>query len=367
MGETTPAIRCFVAMAVGRSDTDRIYDEHIFPTLRAAKIHSVFMGRLEHNDDINKRIIAEIEKCDFAIADLTYARPSVYFEAGLAERKVPVIYTCRRDHLHPHPDDRFGNLKVHFDLVTRNIIRWSGPGDRTFAPKLARRVALVTRPLSRKRQEEAALKAEEHEFERLPLASRLGVVTEKFRNTMLRSGYRSIVRDDRRNPWVGRLRKRDTLSLCSLYVQPKFSQRDIKSHAENLLVVFPSRFQDFAVDDEYYSQQRMWEFKWAGYKLPKPADTKGIKKLMARMVLCSLEKIPRGRLTSALPRYMADEAGKVFQWDGELPVSGSSTIAGFRSFPFSVSVYMFDPIRSQRDVQARSLELQRVLKFDAAS
>ena len=60
MGETTPAIRWFVAMAVGRADTDRIYDKHILPTLRTAGIHAVFMGRLEHNDDIDKRIIREI-------------------------------------------------------------------------------------------------------------------------------------------------------------------------------------------------------------------------------------------------------------------------------------------------------------------
>jgi nucleoside 2-deoxyribosyltransferase len=92
------ALRCFVAMAVGRADTDRIYDKHIAPTLKAARIHPVFMGRLEHNDDIDKRIISEIEACDFAISDLTYARPSVYFEAGYAQRSVPVIYTCRADH-----------------------------------------------------------------------------------------------------------------------------------------------------------------------------------------------------------------------------------------------------------------------------
>src|SRR5215472_9716952 len=54
------------------------------------------MGRLEHNDDIDKRIMKEIKACDFAIADLTYARPSVYFEAGFAQRSVPV--TSRKDH-----------------------------------------------------------------------------------------------------------------------------------------------------------------------------------------------------------------------------------------------------------------------------
>lgn len=365
MGETTPAIRCFVAMAVGRTDTDRIYDDHILPTLRAAGIKAVFMGRLEHNDDINKRIIEEIEKCDFAIADLTYARPSVYFEAGLAERKVPVIYTCCRDHLHPQPDDKFGNLKVHFDLVTRNIISWSDPGDRTLARRLERRVALVTRPILRERQAEAAVKAEEREFERIALTSRLILVSDQLRKVFMRSGYHALLERGQINPWVGRLPRHDTLSLCALYVQRKFSEREIKSHAEKFVAVFRSRFEH--VNDKEHQDLYRWRIEWPGYEHPRPGETKEVKKLVARIILCSLEKTPRGRLTAALSRFTADEAQNVFQWDGELPVSGSSTIAGFRSFPFSVSVYMFDPIRSQRDVQASSLELQRVLKFDAAS
>lgn len=357
-----PVLRCFVAMAVGKPDTDRIYDKHILPTLKAAGIQATFMGRLEHNDDINKRIIEEIERCDFAIADLTYARPSVYFEAGFAGRNVDVIYTCRKDHLHPQPDDKFGNLKVHFDLVTRNIISWSDPGDRTFARRLVRRVALVTKPLLRRQQREATLKAQERDFERIALTSRLILVSQQLTKMLMRSGYRALVKEGQINPWVGRLPKRDTLSLCSLDVDPKFSQRDIKSYVDRLLGILPSRFAEFSDDDKYKSQQRMWQFKWAGYKPPKPAETKGVRKLEARIILCSLEKTPRGRLMSALPRCTANEAGNVFRLDGELPIPGSSTVAGLRSFPISVSVYMFDPIRSQRDVQARGLELRHVLR-----
>jgi nucleoside 2-deoxyribosyltransferase len=131
-------LRCFVAMAVGRTDTDRVYDRYIAPTLRAAKILPVFMGRLEHNDDIDKRIIHEIEACDLAIADLTYARPSVYFEAGYAQREVPVIYTAQQSHLRPRPNDEFGNFRVHFDLLMRNIVPWSSPSDVSFPRKLAK-------------------------------------------------------------------------------------------------------------------------------------------------------------------------------------------------------------------------------------
>jgi hypothetical protein len=47
-------------------------------------------------------VFAICRSCDhgqrYCSADLRYARPSVYFEAGYAERSVPVIYTVRRDH-----------------------------------------------------------------------------------------------------------------------------------------------------------------------------------------------------------------------------------------------------------------------------
>jgi nucleoside 2-deoxyribosyltransferase len=46
------------------------------------KIEPLRVDQIEHNDDIDDKIIELIKKCDFCIADLTYARPSVYYEAG---------------------------------------------------------------------------------------------------------------------------------------------------------------------------------------------------------------------------------------------------------------------------------------------
>jgi nucleoside 2-deoxyribosyltransferase len=128
-GADRAAITCFVAMPVGRPDVNTLYDRQINRVLRQLHIRPVFMGRLEHNDNIDTRIIEEIKKCDFAIADLTYARPSVYYEAGFAERSVYVIYTCRADHFKPKADDKEGNLQVHFDLRQKNIVSWSSSGD----------------------------------------------------------------------------------------------------------------------------------------------------------------------------------------------------------------------------------------------
>jgi len=66
----------------------------IAPLMRRKKITPVRVDRQEHLDDINNRIIRELKQCDFAIADLTFARPSVYHEAGFAQRCVPVISPC---------------------------------------------------------------------------------------------------------------------------------------------------------------------------------------------------------------------------------------------------------------------------------
>jgi hypothetical protein len=139
-------------MAFGRKDTDAVYKTLIAPTLRGLKITSVRVDRIEHLEDINNKIVAELHKCDIALADLTYARPSVYFEAGYAQRAVPVVYTCRSDHLSGRADDKFGNFRVHFDLRMKNIIPWSSPTDIKFAKALERRVRLAVLPILRDRE-----------------------------------------------------------------------------------------------------------------------------------------------------------------------------------------------------------------------
>jgi hypothetical protein len=53
-------LRCFVAMAFGQKGTDAI-----FRALRQR------VDRIEHNDNIDTRIIWEIEAADLVIADLT--------------------------------------------------------------------------------------------------------------------------------------------------------------------------------------------------------------------------------------------------------------------------------------------------------
>ena len=74
----------------------------------------------EHNNQILPEILFEIRKSRFVVADLTYQRNGVYYEAGYAEGlNIPVIALCR--------DDDFDN--VHFDLKQKNAILWQTPKD----------------------------------------------------------------------------------------------------------------------------------------------------------------------------------------------------------------------------------------------
>ena len=153
-------------MAFDRADADAVYDA-VETALEPMGIRTLRVDRIEHNDDIDKRIIAEIEAADFVLADLTYARPSVYFEAGYAQRVTPVVYIARRDHFKDKPEDPNGNLRVHFDLQMRNIIAWSSGHDQTFLKRLKARVKTVIAPLLNKRNADTQAKSKVAAFDQL--------------------------------------------------------------------------------------------------------------------------------------------------------------------------------------------------------
>ena len=343
-----PELRCFVAMAIGRSETDRLYDRQIKPVLRTLGIRPIFMGTLEHNDDIDNRIIEEIQRCDLAIADLTFARPSVYFEAGFAQRTVPVVYTCRSDHLDPKAED---NLRVHFDLHMKPKVYWRTLEDPTFQTRLRRRIAFVIKPLLRDRTANIARAREEREFGRLALDSRLESVGKVFRQALHDAGWRPILEAHHPKFWAGRLVRPHTLSLTALWVQSSITQKEIGRYVDYVSGLMRSQFLD-------PSDVQGWEGR--RLKNPTAEELKGIRKLIAQVVLCSLEKIPRQRLTAALPSYAASHDVNAYEWDGSLPVSiRSTTQFGTRLIPSSVSVSVFDDIRSERVARdkARSISL----------
>jgi hypothetical protein len=112
--------RAFVAMSFDPS-LDDAFTVGIHPAIELdCGMQAVRVDRVEHNEKICDRIVAEIRKAQFVVADFTLHRPGVYYEAGFAAALGrPVIWTCRKDEL----------SKTHFDTRQYNHIDWETPGE----------------------------------------------------------------------------------------------------------------------------------------------------------------------------------------------------------------------------------------------
>jgi len=86
---------------------------------------------IEHNEDINDKIIASIRQSKFVVADFTEQRAGVYFEAGYARGLgLEVIWLCR--------EDDFDN--IHFDNEHYNFIKWHNDNLEDLKEKLTNRI-----------------------------------------------------------------------------------------------------------------------------------------------------------------------------------------------------------------------------------
>lgn len=168
---------CFVAMRIGDMETDQFYKGVLKPTIRRAGLVPRRIDHIMHNGRIDQRIQKELTSCHVMIGDLTFARPSVYWEAGFGEgRGIPVIYTCRTDHFRARPDDDLGNFKVHFDLHTQKILPWDSKHGSEFAANLDKQLRFVLRPLQQERARIQELKREEAAFLSLSTNDRVQAV-----------------------------------------------------------------------------------------------------------------------------------------------------------------------------------------------
>ncbi len=112
----------FVACAFGYNEIDLLYDNHLLPACKLLQYEPIRIDNTEPTQSIADAIIKGISECACVIADLTFARPSVYFEVGLAHGLgIPLLLTCRSDHHRGKSD----NLKVHFDLEQYKISFWN--------------------------------------------------------------------------------------------------------------------------------------------------------------------------------------------------------------------------------------------------
>jgi nucleoside 2-deoxyribosyltransferase len=182
-----PKLRCFVAMAFGHKDLDSVYENHMAKAIESANMTPIRIDRVVHLDRIDAKIREEIAKADVMVADLTYARPSVYWEAGFAERAIPVVYTCRLDHFKPKPDDE----QVHFDLKNANIIAWSESEGSAFEKRFLKTLLYAVQPLRKNKKEQEQREAQRLDFSLKSQAEKTNLVLNSSLSRFSELGYKS--------------------------------------------------------------------------------------------------------------------------------------------------------------------------------
>lgn len=115
----------FIAMAFTNQNRDPIPNdtrEAIKATLRALDWNPIVVDEVQHNDGIMDKVVASINESRFVIAELTYQKTGVYYEAGYAKgRGLPVIHVVRRADLN----------NCHFDVRHLSLIVWDEVSDLT--------------------------------------------------------------------------------------------------------------------------------------------------------------------------------------------------------------------------------------------
>jgi len=112
----------FVACAFGNDEIDQLCEKHLAPACDTLRYKPVRIDMTEPKRSITEAILEGITECACLIADLTHARPSVYFEVGFAHGLgIPMLLTCRAD----HEGGKAGDKKVHFDLQQYKISFWT--------------------------------------------------------------------------------------------------------------------------------------------------------------------------------------------------------------------------------------------------
>lgn len=217
---TNVTYKCFIASAFGFEDVDSVFDKCIKPVLKRLSIKPLRVDRVEHNEDIDNKIFELIHSSDLCIADLTYARPSVYYEAGYAfGLGKPVVYICRSDHFKARENDLVGNLRVHFDLQMKNIIRWE-TSNITFSERLEKRLRNILRPIARVHRVDELLHLERMAFSRLSQIDQRVHIAIKAKFILRSRGYRSH-RDSKNQvnyPWRFFMVARTTSQLLQVII-----------------------------------------------------------------------------------------------------------------------------------------------------
>ncbi|MFC1510155.1 hypothetical protein ACFL49_00655 [Candidatus Omnitrophota bacterium] len=117
--KTILSTQVFVAMSFDEKHK-YIYHDAIYPACEKCKFDAFRIDSKDHNEKICDRIVAEIKRSKFLIADFTGQKHGVYFEAGFARGlNIPVIWCCHKKDF----------KKLHFDTRQYNHIKWETTED----------------------------------------------------------------------------------------------------------------------------------------------------------------------------------------------------------------------------------------------
>ena len=111
----------FIACAIGKRDINQWFNSEIVPACNMVGLDPIRVDLEEPEGTITQAILDGISDSACLVGDLTYARPSVYYELGYAQGLgVPIVLSCRQDHREGKSDRK----KIHFDIITHKISLW---------------------------------------------------------------------------------------------------------------------------------------------------------------------------------------------------------------------------------------------------
>lgn len=121
--------KVFVAMGF-KDDLIDAHHKAIKPACKKCGFDAFLVSEHEHNEDINDKIIAEINSSRFVIADLTYNNNGAYFEAGYAQgRGCEVLRLCKKSWFEELGENGEKKNDLHFDINHYNFIIWENHED----------------------------------------------------------------------------------------------------------------------------------------------------------------------------------------------------------------------------------------------
>lgn len=109
--------QAFVAMAFQEPMFD-VYAKAIKPAIEEdSELTAYLVGERPTDDKIHDDVMAAIRRSRFVVADVTFGKPNVYFEAGFAKGLgIPVVWSCRADRR---------ERDMHFDTRQFEHILWN--------------------------------------------------------------------------------------------------------------------------------------------------------------------------------------------------------------------------------------------------